>query len=937
MADTTGQPIHPLIADLLAHGHEFSFSQVLRVARMHLAAGGAQDLPEVRWQERVRVRPELSLAFPAADVSRVERGGDDGGELLVTATFLGLYGSSSPLPTHYSEDLLGEAAADYSASRDFLDLLHQRLYHLYFQCWSKYRLFLRVAEEKNPQELERLFCLIGLGERELRESVPDPTSLLRYAGLFAQPRSALGLQTLLRDALGVRKLEVEQCVLRRVPIPEDQRTRLGTANITLGVNTALGSEMPDLMGKFRIHIGPLSKAEFDSFLPGTPNYRKLASLIRLYIIDPLDFDLKLILAAGEAQPIRLGDPHGPLLGWNSWCFSGDTLGEVSTIFPLAQSLEQAPAQVRDTDDPGATAEVALPPTLTDYYQQELARLRDLAARYAESHPELSSMVSGNVADPGVERLFQGVAFLNASLQQKLDDDLPELIQELTEALHPWNLRPVPATTIVAFTPKAELIQPLLITAGAEVASIPIQGTKCRFRTCFDVTAHPLTLLNASFCQPAGQPPSIKLELQLNGIGLSYWSPRSLRFFLGDHYPAACDLYLLLMRYLKRILISSPTNGAVIEIAPAYLKPVGFADDEAMLTKENRFLPGHLVLQEYFLFQEKFLFLDLCGLEACLTLGGTSRFRIDFELAANPPVIPQLTDNSFVLFATPVINLFDQKAKPLTFVDDQPQKICTAAKDPEHHQIYSVHRISTFDMETVQRKECSRRGPTLGGSEVDHLCSITHSKSSSGEGFDTLLSILDQDDETPLRRIKLNVDLTCTNGTLSERLNLGDICIPTSTIPEILEFKNIKPVIRAINPDTRHNRQWRLLSAFSLNRASLELVENLRAILKLYIPVNSCNQAAVKANVKRVDALESIEARPADRVIDGSMYRGYDIRVRLSGQRFAGPGDLYLFSSVLESFLGDYVSQGCFIRLVVEETGGKSRYEWPTRLGDRRMI
>ena len=149
MADTSGQPNSPMIDDLFTHGHEFSFAQVMRLARMYLGAGGARELPEVPWQERVRVRPDLSLAFPAADVARVERTGQNGADLLVTTTFLGLYGVSSPLPTHYTEDLMDEAAADSSVSRDFLDIIHQRLYQLYFQCWSKYRLFIRVAEEQN--------------------------------------------------------------------------------------------------------------------------------------------------------------------------------------------------------------------------------------------------------------------------------------------------------------------------------------------------------------------------------------------------------------------------------------------------------------------------------------------------------------------------------------------------------------------------------------------------------------------------------------------------------------------------------------------------------------------------------------------------------------------------------------------------------------------
>ena len=117
MAPATGMT--PLIDELVEHGHEFSFVQVMRLARRYLDSDGEAGIPGIPWQERVRIRPELSLAFPAADVAKVERDGDN---LRVTATFLGLYGPSSPLPTFYTEDLMEESSNDESVFRDFLDI-----------------------------------------------------------------------------------------------------------------------------------------------------------------------------------------------------------------------------------------------------------------------------------------------------------------------------------------------------------------------------------------------------------------------------------------------------------------------------------------------------------------------------------------------------------------------------------------------------------------------------------------------------------------------------------------------------------------------------------------------------------------------------------------------------------------------------------------------
>ena len=932
MTDSSGPAYSPAMNDLLSRGHEFSFSQIMRVARKNFGPGGPEEIPGVHWSDRVRVRPDLSLAFPAADVVRVERTGTNGADLLVTTTFLGLYGASSPLPTHYSEDLMDEAAADSSVSRDFLDLLHQRLYQLYFQCWSKYRLGVRLAEEENPQDRERLFCLIGLGERELRDGVPEVGSLLRYAGLFTRPRSASGLQTFLRDALGVRRVKVEQCVLRRVPIPEDQLTRLGVANVCLGVNAVLGSELPDRTGKFRVRLGPLSKAEFDSFLPGTPRHGKLIRLARFYIVDPFDFDLEVVMAAGEARPIRLGDPDGQRLGWNSWCFSGGTLGEVSVIFPVADSEATAPVPV--AADANSASESGGDPGLTDYYCQELARLRDLAGNYARVHPELAAMVSGHPADPSVERLFEAVAFMNAQLRLKLDDDFPEIIQEFTEALHPAHLRPTPATTVVAFTPKAELGQPLLIDAGAEIASIPVQGSKCRFRTCFDVTLYPMSLLSASFSQRLGEAPCILLHCELHGHDLSHWQLKTLRFFLGGEHSAACDLYLLLMRHLLRVTVIGQDGEAAVEIPADRLHAAGFAEGEGRLAKEPHLPYGQATLREHFLFPDKFLFLDLCGLEACRKLGHGSRFAIRFELSASLPVAPLVTAQSFVLFATPVVNLFEHKAKPLTFVDDRErQRVEPAGKGADQCSIYSVDRITDFDQDAAEKRSYAIRAHARQSPDI----LVTHHKTPLGDGYDTFISIAPGSRPTMPAKVKLNVDLTCSNGILPELLKIGDVCSATSTSSEFATFRNITPVTVSLNPSAEQNLHWRLLSGLSLNRTSLVVAGNLRAILRLYLPGDNRDQATADAHLKRIDSLESVDARASDRLIGCSMYRGYEIGIKLRGECFVGPGDLYVFCSVLERFLGGYVTQSCYVRLTAEETGAGYKFEWPARLGDRPLF
>lgn len=334
MAGQAGQPPADLTADLLNRGHAYSFLQVLRLLRLlgHAAevSGDAAEATPL-----LNIRPANSLAFPAADVASVDKTGGDEPGFRVTATFLGLYGHASPLPTFYTEDLLEDETADEPVTREFLDIFNHRLFALYFRCSLRYRLFFRVCEERSAEDLERLYCLLGLGEPELRQGIPDAQSLLRYVGILTQhPHSAWGLETMLRDAFRGVPVRVIQCVRRRVRIPDDQRMRLGRAGCRLGVDSVLGAEVKDRAGKIRLRVGPVGLAAFQRLLPGSGEHGRLALLTRLYLQDPLDRDVELVLADGEARTTRLGDATMSRLGLDTWVFSGDRIGEAGAVFPL---------------------------------------------------------------------------------------------------------------------------------------------------------------------------------------------------------------------------------------------------------------------------------------------------------------------------------------------------------------------------------------------------------------------------------------------------------------------------------------------------------------------------------------------------------------------------------------------------------------------------
>ena len=87
------------------------------------------------------------------------------------------------------------------------------------------------------------------------------------------------------------------------------------------------------------------------------------------------------------------------------------------------------------------------PRLLRHYNLELQHLREMGAEFAQQFPKIAARLgmSGlEVADPYVERLLEGVAFLAARVQLKLDAEFPRFTQALLEIVYPHYLAPTPS-------------------------------------------------------------------------------------------------------------------------------------------------------------------------------------------------------------------------------------------------------------------------------------------------------------------------------------------------------------------------------------------------------------------------------------------------------------------------------------------------------------
>ena len=563
--------------------------------------------------------------------------------------------------------------------------------------------------------------------------------------------------------------------------------------------------------------------------------------------------------------------------------------------------------------------------LLSRYKDEMLKLHILVDEFTQEHPTLASIFGGANADPDLERLLEGTALQAASLRERLEDDFPEVIHPLVQRVQPRWLRLTPAATIVSFTPNLSVKEQLVIPKGARVSSVPVDGHRCHFSTCSEVVVHPITLVDAAYLHPPGQQPMITLDFSMNGISPSQWSVSSLRLFLGGTFCAAADLNLLLSRYLDHVLIE-PRDG------PRCMLPrdVSFANVQydPLLPDLHSACTGLSALLDYFTCPEKFLFVDVAGFDRWRNRGSSSGFKLSFVLKNQLPFPPPIQSNSFILGATPAVNLFAHEAEPIPVTETARYRIIPSGKEKKYCTVWAVNNVTGLLREGMVRKREYCEQATLAG-DVCHTPSyrtITKLRQLS-HGIDLFLELKRPKEVAEV----LSATITCTDGTLPDRLGMGDVSVPTAYIPEGIAVRNVTAVTPAADPPLEPGRLWRLISLTKPHWMILSQTEGVRSVLETLAASVRTVEGVAGATV-RIGGIENVRVQERDFLRRGVPWRGIDVVMRLKNEAYQCPGDLYLFASALERFLGGFVAENCLIRLRVEDGAGRE-YEWPCRPGD----
>ncbi|MDD1605578.1 MAG: type VI secretion system baseplate subunit TssF, partial [Methylococcaceae bacterium] len=324
------------------------------------------------------------------------------------------------------------------------------------------------------------------------------------------------------------------------------------------------------------------------------------------------------------------------------------------------------------------------PRLLKYYNQELQHIREMAGEFAQEFPKIAGRLgldSFECADPYVERLLEGFAYLSARVQLKVDAQFPRFTQHLLEMVYPHYLAPTPSMAVVQLKPdlmEGSLNEGFLCPKATALRSQihKNEQTACEYRTAHDLTLWPLELVSAEYLSGAGMvanlgAPSlqglkagIRLRLKATaGLKFNQLNLDTLPLYLRGVGELPMQIYEQLLANTIAVVVQ-PINRPVTWqhlIKNSAIRALGFDENQALLPYTPRSFQGYRLLQEYFAFPERYMFVELTQLQPALQQCADSELDIIILLNRhNPQFVNAIDASHFALFCTPAINVFPKR-------------------------------------------------------------------------------------------------------------------------------------------------------------------------------------------------------------------------------------------------------------------------------------
>ncbi|MDC0935266.1 type VI secretion system baseplate subunit TssF [Pirellulales bacterium] len=623
------------------------------------------------------------------------------------------------------------------------------------------------------------------------------------------------------------------------------------------------------------------------------------------------------------------------------------------------------------------------PRLLRHFEAELRHIREMGAEFARDFPKIAGRLGLEgfaCADPYVERLLEGYAFLAARVQLKMDSEFPQLVQNICEIVYPHLLAPTPSMAIVQFQPdptEGALTEGYTISRGTSLRGKVVRGehTACEYRTAHEVTLWPLEIVDVKYFSRDAVTLELPRELRSAEAGLRIrlrvaaghefgsLAIERLCFYLAGREELPIALYEQCVAHAAGVLISpveeSPSWQA--SLSGDHVNGAGFRPDEALLPYGAASFQGYRLLNEYFALRERFQFVEIRGIGDAFRRCKQREIDVTLLFDRTEHGLGNSVDRSNLeLFCTPASNLFRKRLDPVQ-VDSRRSEhhIVPDRTRPLDLEVYQVTRVVGLGANSEEAAEFhpfySLTDRTQGDARAYYAIRraprvISTSQQKYGTrtsylGSEVFVSLVDRNQAPHSTNLQLlSVEAYCTHRDLPLQMPIG-----VGTTDFSLETGAPVNAVRCITgptpprPSLAHapgETVWKLLSHLSLNYLSItgenprQGASALREMLRMYADTKD---ATIQ---KQIDGVALVESQPIVRRIPStgpmSFGRGLEITLTLDEEYFEGVG-VFLLATVLEQFFAKYVSINSFTETVLRTTQRQEIMRWPTRIGRRHTL
>jgi type VI secretion system protein ImpG len=551
-------------------------------------------------------------------------------------------------------------------------------------------------------------------------------------------------------------------------------------------------------------------------------------------------------------------------------------------------------------------------SMRQYYEAQLKFLREQGKRFAAQYPQLAPFLAAGDLDPDVERLLEGFAFISAQLWHKIDDAYPELSEQLLQFLAPYYLKPLPACSVLEFLPRSLLLgRDQWIARGTRIRMMKAQKPYF-FSTCYDTQLLPMTIKNITARHELHHM-VVKLDCSMLGTAHLSALPATLRLYLAADLNSAYEWYYLLLQQLQRVCFHvADKNIDVIDVA---LVPVGFGPEASLLPFSD--VKQHLI--EYYAFPEKFMFIDIKNLPWTYA-PYAQEFSLEFYLKVPEALKLTVSPALFKLNCTPIINLYEDDAAPITH-DHQRNRYLVQAALPEANA--AVHSILALDAwsETARRVyhyHAAYDCPYLDAN--GQRFQVYSQISAVGSAPEIYLELWEQK-LTSIEKIIIVPKVLLYQPEAFLEVCQGDIADDSQNLLAC-GYRNIKPLSRPFYPPLGQNIAWHLLCYLALAYKNMDTLVQLKTLLMHH------DFSVLQSEGQRLtEAMHAFIKEKVVRFEQGEAVRGFKHILSLRESAFLNHGEIYLLGSIIAHIFQDRSEINGFHELEIRgvETGLQLRF------------